>query len=101
MLSHASSVVRRCIRNRLAVAPLILVLLPGAAQAGPGSGKGKRDSAPPSVSITAPAAGATVSATASVTGSATDNVGVAKVEISVDGGAFQAASGTTSWSAAL
>jgi len=101
MLSHLSSAVRRCIRNRVALAPLILVLVPGVAQAGPAGGKGKRDTAPPSVSITAPAAGATVTATASVMGSASDNVGVAKIEVSVDGGAFQAASGTTSWSAAI
>lgn len=39
----------------------------------------------PSVSITAPAAGATVSGTISVTGSATDNVGVTSVQFKLDG----------------
>jgi chitodextrinase len=43
------------------------------------------DTSPPSVSITAPAAGATVSATVCVTASASDNVGVAGVQFKLDG----------------
>ncbi len=43
------------------------------------------DTTPPTVSITAPAGGATVSGTVSVTASASDNVGVARVEFWVDG----------------
>ncbi|MFP5246785.1 MAG: Ig-like domain-containing protein, partial [Thermoanaerobaculia bacterium] len=42
------------------------------------------DTTAPATSITAPAAGATLSGTASVTASATDNVGVTKVEFYVD-----------------
>ncbi len=43
------------------------------------------DTTPPATSITAPAAGATVSGTTTVTASASDNVGVTKVEFSLDG----------------
>jgi hypothetical protein len=43
------------------------------------------DTTPPTVSITAPANGATVSGTVSITATASDNVGVAKVEFYVDG----------------
>ena len=42
------------------------------------------DTTPPSTSITAPANGATVSGTTSVTASASDNVGVTKVEFYLD-----------------
>jgi len=50
-----------------------------------GSGGGGGDTTPPTVSITAPANGATVSGTVSVTASASDNVGVTKVELYLDG----------------
>src|SRR3989442_1235204 len=43
------------------------------------------DDTPPTVSITAPAAGATVSGTTTVSATATDNVGVAGVQFAVDG----------------
>src|SRR5207249_2280956 len=43
------------------------------------------DTTPPTVSITAPAAGATVSSTVTVTASASDNVGVAGVQFKLDG----------------
>jgi len=43
------------------------------------------DTTPPSVSIGAPAAGATVSGTVSVAANASDNVGVASVQFKVDG----------------
>ncbi|MBL7309708.1 hypothetical protein INQ13_25295, partial [Escherichia coli] len=56
---------------------------------------------PPTVAVTAPAAGSTVSAGSllTVTGTASDVGGrVAGVEVSVDGGAtFAPADGTTSW----
>lgn len=48
------------------------------------------DTTPPSVSITSPSAGSTVSGTVTVQTSASDNVGVSSVSLSVDG----AASGT-------
>jgi Bacterial Ig domain/Purple acid Phosphatase, N-terminal domain len=43
------------------------------------------DSTPPTVAVTAPAAGATVSGTATVSASASDNVGVAGVQFKMDG----------------
>ena len=46
------------------------------------------DTTPPAVSMTAPASGATVSGTVTVTASASDNVGVTAVTISVDGTAL-------------
>jgi hypothetical protein len=59
------------------------------------------DTTPPSVAINTPAAGATVSGAVTVSGTASDNVAVAKVELSVDGGAYQPVTGTSSWSLAL
>jgi len=46
---------------------------------------GTPDTTPPAVSITAPASGATVSGTVTISANATDNVGVAQVEFLVDG----------------
>ncbi|RKI08112.1 M20/M25/M40 family metallo-hydrolase [Corallococcus sp. AB030] len=43
------------------------------------------DTTPPTVSLTAPASGATVNGTTSITATASDNVGVSKVEFLVDG----------------
>jgi Bacterial Ig domain len=57
--------------------------------------------APPTVWIDAPASGATVSGALSVAGRAADDVGVARVEVQVDGGTWRSASGTTSWTAAI
>ena len=59
------------------------------------------DSTPPSVSVTQPAAGATVSGTVSVAASASDNVGVVGVQFRVDGADLGAEDTTspyqTSW----
>ena len=49
------------------------------------SGGGTSDTTPPSVSITAPVANATVSNTITVTATASDNVGVADVQFQLDG----------------
>ena len=46
---------------------------------------GTADTTPPSTSVTAPANGATVNGTVSVTATASDNVGVTKMEIYIDG----------------
>jgi subtilisin family serine protease len=46
------------------------------------------DTAPPSVAISTPSAGATVSGTTTVAVGATDNVGVVKVDLYVDGALF-------------
>src|SRR2546426_1650264 len=48
-------------------------------------GNSTADTTPPTVSITAPANGATVSGTLSVTATASDNVGVASVQFQLDG----------------
>ena len=62
-------------------------------------GGGGGDTTAPTTSITAPANGATVSGTTSVTASASDNVGVTKVEFWLDG-ALQSTDTTSpySWS---
>lgn len=49
-------------------------------------GGGSGDTQAPTVSITAPSSGATVSGTTAVTASASDNVGVSRVEFYLDGG---------------
>jgi len=54
-------------------------------------------SALPMVSITTPANGSTISGTVSLTGSATDTLGITSVQVSIDGGSYANASGTTSW----
>jgi hypothetical protein len=59
------------------------------------------DLAPPSVTLASPAAGATVSSTVAVAGTAADDVSVAKVEVAVDGGAYATAQGTTSWTSSI
>ncbi|MBI4057649.1 MAG: right-handed parallel beta-helix repeat-containing protein, partial [Elusimicrobia bacterium] len=59
------------------------------------------DTTPPSVAITSPVNGATVSSPFTVVGTASDNVGLARVEVQVDGGSPQTASGTTNWSLSL
>src|SRR5262249_53970029 len=88
--------------GRFAIAILVLLLLAGSSAAAPGGGgKGRKDGTPPSIVIVAPTAGATVSGTVTVTGTAADNVQVAAVTVSVDNGPFAAASGTTSWSYGL
>src|SRR5581483_7780577 len=60
---------------------------------------GSSDTTPPATSITAPANGATVSGTTTVTASASDNVGVSRVEFNLDG-ALQSTDTTApySWS---
>ena len=48
-------------------------------------GSGGGDTTPPVATVTAPANGATISGTTTVTAAATDNVGVTKLELYVDG----------------
>src|SRR5947199_113829 len=57
--------------------------------------------AAPSVSISSPANGATVSGTTTVSGVASDGLAITSVQLSVDGGTFANASGTTNWSFSL
>jgi hypothetical protein len=56
---------------------------------------------PPSVSITSPGNGASVSGTITMTGTASDAVGLSSVQVQVDGGTFSSAAGTTNWSFTL
>ena len=57
------------------------------------------DTTPPTVSISSPSNGQTfTTATITVSGTASDNVGISKVEVKVGSGSWQLASGTTSWS---
>jgi hypothetical protein len=51
----------------------------------PSSPPGPPDTTPPTVAVTAPAPGATISGTVNVTADAADNVGVAAVQFKVDG----------------
>lgn len=53
---------------------------------------------PPTITIDSPADGASVSGTFTVSGTASSDAGITKVETRLDGGAWQSASGTTSWS---
>ena len=55
----------------------------------------------PQVSITQPANNSTVSGTLTVSGTASASAGIASVQVSVDSGAQQAATGTTNWTASI
>jgi hypothetical protein len=59
------------------------------------------DTMPPSISITAPTGGSTVTGSVTVSGTATDDVGVAAVAVSIDAGPYSGASGAASWSIEL
>ena len=60
------------------------------------------DATLPTVAITTPTSGQTfTTATITVSGTASDNVGLSKVEVKVGSGGWQTASGTTSWTASV
>ena len=60
---------------------------------------GSEDTTPPTTSIDSPSDGDTfTTATITVSGTASDNEGVSKVEVKVGSGDWEDASGTTSWS---
>jgi hypothetical protein len=84
---------------------MLMTLATGpAAQAAAAPCKGKKctaDTTLPAATIVAPGAGQTLNGTTAVTGTATDNVRVAKVEVRVDSGAYTLASGTGSWTYSL
>lgn len=99
-------------RRGVAAAALVAVALTSAltttADAAPARDSGgttcKRrcaDTVAPTVAVSAPTAGSTVSGSVTVTGSAGDNVAVTAVAVQVDGGPWSPAGGTTSWSAVL
>ena len=53
----------------------------------------------PQVSITQPASNNTISGTVAVSGTAADSAGISQVQVSVDNGTPQVATGTTNWTA--
>jgi phosphatidylinositol-3-phosphatase len=55
----------------------------------------------PQVSIAQPASNSSVSGTLTVSGTAADSAGITQVQVSVDNGAPQLATGTTSWTASI
>lgn len=59
------------------------------------------DVTPPFISLQTPASGATVAGNLVISGIATDNIAVAKVEFQFNHDAWQTATGTTSWNASL
>ena len=59
------------------------------------------DVTPPFISLQTPTNGAVIAGNLAISGIATDNIAVAKVEFQFDNDAWQTASGTTSWSASL
>lgn len=67
----------------------------------PGTGTGSGDTTAPTAAFGAPASGATVSGTVTVTGTAADDVGVTGVQLRIGSAAWQPATGTTSWSFAF
>ena len=60
-----------------------------------------QDTIPPAVTISAPVAGATLTGSVQVTGTASDNAGLASVSVQVDSSTPQTVTGTTNWSWAL
>ena len=79
-----------------AVATAIFLGVAGYASASPF--RTVADTQVPTVSIVSPAAGATVSNTLTVSGTAADNVQTSKVELKVDSGSYTLATGTSTWS---
>jgi hypothetical protein len=61
---------------------------------------GAGDTTPPAVSVTAPAAGSTVAGTVTVSANASDNVGVAGVQLRLDGAALGTEDAATPYSVA-
>ena len=81
---------------------LITPIIPGYGGGGGGGGRSSPDTTPPTVSLSAPASGATVSGSAvTLTASASDNVAVANVQFKVDGtntgAAITSSPYTTAW----
>ena len=64
----------------------------------PGASAARRDRRAPTVTIATPSAGSTAQGVLEVSGTAADNVRVARVAVRVDNGSYVRATGTTSWS---
>jgi glycosidase len=65
------------------------------------STNGVADFTPPTISMTAPVNDTTVVGTISVSGTASDNVAVASIQINIDNGSWVTVTGTKSWSYSL
>lgn len=96
----------RLIATLLASASLIGSTWATAAVAAPKACSGAKtcstaDTTPPKVTVSAPSPGAVIRGTVTVAGTASDNVAVSRVDVSVDGGSATTAGGTSSWSLAL
>ena len=86
----------------VAAVTLLVAALPHSAAAhGGGPSPTKTRNSPPTVVITSPTAGASMSGAFTASGTASDAGAVASVTVAVDGGAARAATGTTAWSFAL
>src|SRR5262245_50933175 len=85
---------------RHALAAVVALSFVGYASASPLAGQAL-DTTVPTIGITSPVDGSTVSGTIVVSGTASDNVKVSKVELRVDSGPYQLATGTTAWSISL
>jgi hypothetical protein len=68
---------------------------------GGGAKNGRRDTLPPTVTITTPTPGATLAGTVTVAGTASDAGGIASISVSIDAGSYSPAGGTTSWTKTL
>ena len=55
------------------------------------------DTIPPTVAVTAPSNGATISGTINILGTSSDNIAVSSVAVAIDAGAYALAVGTTNW----
>ena len=79
--------------------------LPSPALGGPSSCRGKKtctiDTTAPAITVAEPLSGATVAGVVRVAGSASDAVGVRRVDVGIDGGAWVVSTGTTSWSTSV
>jgi hypothetical protein len=89
--SHTLTAVARDAAGNSTTASAVTVTVSNSTQPPP-------DTTPPSVSMTAPANGATVSGTISVSANASDNVGVAGVQFELDGTALGAEDTTAPYS---
>ena len=60
-----------------------------------------QDTVPPVVSLATPTNGAIIAGNLIISGTATDNIAVQKVEVRLDNGPWITAAGTTAWSYSL
>jgi hypothetical protein len=86
----------------LAIAGSAMASPGGPKGGGGGGGGGKRaDATPPTVAFVSPSGSSAVSGLVSVAGTGSDNVQLARIDVSVDGSAYQPASGMSAWTYAL